>query len=241
MKHFLIISLIMFSTRFAAGAIYDLSEIPVKDEFVDIGRRVSYSGWVSIHVIDEVPYLKATFRSKIPFAVAVKIFDDYLAKSGLEDKLFHCPFCPPGQLKYVWFGFAANKERKVTIDYMGRSGEILINISSEIDEKIFYDHKNSFTDIYPEFQNISGMPDHKYETIAGGAVSVTLVYTVMDSSQKEVDAVARKLRNAGWKDLIGQAFNIRKNECMALLAKDGYKVSVVCTENSLVVNVVPYR
>lgn len=231
--------LFLFLSGYVSGEVIDLTGISAKDEFIELGRRISYAGVISIQVADDIPYTIASLRSKVPFGVAVDMFNSYLENNNVKGKMFPCPFCPPGKLRYVWFGYVGDREQKVVIDYAGSSGEILINVSSDIDESTFKRHKSTFTDYYTEFSNLAGNPTDKYETIMGNSMSAMLIYDITDSPQKEVESAVRKLTSAGWKHMLGQIFSAKKNESIAILTKDGYNAAVVCTEDSLVVNIIP--
>jgi hypothetical protein len=233
--------LILIFISFPAFAkVVDLTGLPYEDDFINLGERICYRGTISLEIIDGVPYIKAFYVSKLPLGAAVDMYNKYLEANGAKGQMFLCPYCPLGYYKYVWFGILGEREKRVVIDYANRSGEIIINVYSDIDQNVFKNYKKTFMDNYIEFIDLAGNPSYYHETIKGKAMSTVLIYDIIDSPQKEIESAVRRLERFGWKNILGEIYTTPKNEKTTMLNKDGYNASVTCIGDQLFVSVVPY-
>ena len=231
--------LIVFSASCCRAEIVDLTGIPISDGFIDLGKRVSYDGSVYLAVVDGIPYINALFKSKLPLGIATDMYNSYLEENGIDETMFRCSYCPPDYVKFVWSGFLGDKESTVIVDSVDKSGEIIINVSSSLDERIFDRYKEMFIESYAEFTDLAGEPEYSYETINGSSRSVVIVYNIIDSPQLEIEDAVRNLVRAGWQDLYGEVFGSSKDGKAAMLVKDSYNATLACTEEGLVVSIIP--
>ncbi len=200
MKTFILILIgVIFFLNFASAEIVDLNNIGRRDDFIELGRKVSNNGAVYISLEDGFPVFNAVYYSKLPPNVIISFFNDYLKEKGINEELMRCPFGPESVIKMGWNGIIDGSDKQVCIFYEPRIKDVSITLSSSKNSQFFNAIYKSLTIRYPEIKDFGGNIINSHEEIRGNAQTGVFVYEVPANPKIALKNAINVLENRGWK------------------------------------------